>query len=140
MIDRNARRLLAEALGLLAAGECTNDEFESSEEGWGNSSDPAIAEIAEQAWRLYSDDREYRLEGKHALPLSLLEDVERWRRFLVSELEYQWPLQPRPGVLSILLGLDRKTRREFEARVREVGDVDQWPFLRAEDDPGRRGH
>lgn len=58
--------------------------------------------------------------------------------FLYSDLEYEWPIEPGegPGLLENLLTLGvagRKWRREFELRMRAVGDWDLWPFFRRSD-------
>jgi hypothetical protein len=94
MMDRQARNELATALGRLAAGELTNDEFDDVYFGkWNQSSDAAVAEIAGFGWTLYDDTRRkpYRLQGPDAVPEKVQPFVERALRFLQSDREYEWP-------------------------------------------------
>jgi hypothetical protein len=64
-IDRPARDLAADLLEKLADGRITNDEFEDA---YPSSEDEVVHEVAEWAWLYYSDLKEHRLEGRHALP------------------------------------------------------------------------
>ena len=65
MVDRAARNQLAELLRSLASGSISNDEFEDSIP---ITEDAAIHDIfLNGGWGLYSDNKEYKLRGKHAL-------------------------------------------------------------------------
>lgn len=130
MIDRNARNTLAELLRSLASGSISNDEFEKAIP---KTEDKAINEIFfKGGWFLYSDLKEYKLKGKDALATLVKKDVARWVLFLKSNNEYRWPDVPfRQRVLHAItfgmLGLSYK--KSWSAS----GDVDIWPFLKAED-------
>src|SRR4051794_20846812 len=91
MIDRNARRELAELLMHLTSGRMTNFRFEDSLTF--RSLDPAIHQICRQgAWGLYSDLKEYRLSGKYRLGSAAKHEVARRILFLQTDLDYQWPI------------------------------------------------
>lgn len=130
MIDRQARKELAEALRALASGLISNDEFERRIP---DSTDPAIRHLfADGAWRLYSDLREYRLKGKHRLDSSTKAAVARWVLFLKTDQPFEWP-QPRPLTALALLCANLITlgfaARHFQRRYRTAGDWSVWPFI-----------
>ena len=79
MIDRNSRNRLAELLRSLASGQITNDEFETSIQ---ESKDKAIVEVfSNGGWTLYSDMKEYKLNGKNALETVVKKEVAKWVLF-----------------------------------------------------------
>lgn len=132
MIDRLGRDNLAEALRHLAAGQISNDQYESRVYENGvprQSKDRAVEEIFDESWYLYSDLHEYRLMGKYRLRRDARMEVARWILFLKSDLPYEWPCWPR---LSLMFGniltlglLAPLVRRWF----RRFGDSDVWPFI-----------
>jgi hypothetical protein len=132
MIDAEARRELALRLRRLASGRITNAEYE---EPWiHRASDEAVTACFHAGWTLYSDNRTYRLRGRHALPPAARAAVGRCVLFLHSNLPYEWPAQ-RVSVGGLLraivtLGASRKAgRAAWERR----GEVSIWPFLRQSD-------
>jgi hypothetical protein len=137
LIDRDSRNRLSQELARLVDGESTNDEFEAHVGPLGRSPDPAIAAVIRQAWFLYSDQREHQLTGAHALTPDVLQHVARWRRFLESEIPYGWPHESAMSnalrTLASLLTFGWAMRR-YEAKLRQFGDMDQWPFLKSADD------
>jgi hypothetical protein len=135
MVIQRDRRRLAEAMRHLAAGQITNDEFE--ERGFFRSEDPAVREIQSAAWQLYSDNRSYRLQGKHRLSDESRTAVARCVLFLDSPLEFEWPLGTwrQGGILYFVLncitvGFSGKLLlRQYS----EAGDFGVWPFIRTAD-------
>src|SRR5687768_10006252 len=88
MVAVESRRPAARLFREFAAGRLTNDEFEDA---WPQSADPAIVEIFDTAWHLYDDLREHRLVGRDTLSPPTLAAVQRWIRFLETDLPYGWP-------------------------------------------------
>jgi len=129
MIDRGARNKLAELLRNLASGMISNDEFEESIP---ESEDKAIYEVFfNGGWCLYSDMKEYKLKGKDALEKVVKKEVTRWVLFLKSNYEYAWPNVPflKRALHTVSFGLLGASYTKVWA---SVGDVDVWPFLKAE--------
>ena len=127
MIDRTARNKLAELLRSLAAGLITNDEFEDSIP---ESNDKAIKEVFfNGGWSLYSDMKEYKLNGQDALEAVVKKEVARWVLFLKSNYEYNWPNVPllQRALHMLTFGL---LGTSYEKVWRSAGDVDVWPFLK----------
>lgn len=137
MIDRAARNRLAEGIRHLAAGIITNVEFENAV--LASSPDPAVhAVFLGGPWFLYHDLMRYRLTGAHRLRPGVRRDAARWVLFLKSDLPYEWPLERR-GMIGTLLrvvlniltiGFVARTARR---RFTQSGDLDVWPFLRQSD-------
>ena len=130
MVDRVARRELAELLRQLTAGHITNDEFERRAPR--PSADPAIQAICRDgAWFLYDDLHEHRLVGKYRVDGRVRSDVARWVLFLETDIEYQWPIPPVPWRLVLVatslatLGLLAVIMRW---RNRRDPDSAVWPF------------
>jgi hypothetical protein len=82
IVDKKARRQLAELLRHFVAGLMTNDEF-------------AVRQVlTEGAWFLYDDLHEHRLTGKYRVNARDRSHVARWILFLESDLPYEWPVVP----------------------------------------------
>jgi len=125
MIDRSARNKLAELLRSLAAGLISNDEFEDTIP---ESKDKAINEVFfNGGWMLYSDMKEYKLQGKDALEAVVKNEVARWVLFLKSNYEYSWPSVPflQRVLHAVTFGL-------LGTSWASSGDINVWPFLKAE--------
>ena len=137
MIDRSARRAFAQALRYLAIGRITNREFERRVKPILPSRDMAIRTLYwSGAWQLYSDFREMRLAGRHALPRAARRDIARWILFLRTPRPFEWP-DDRPWVVLawapvhiMTFGASAKIR---SLRYRRPGDFSVWPFLRRQD-------
>jgi len=69
-------------------GNLTNYGFEDR---YPKSADKSLQAIRSMAWFAYSDLREHRLEGKHALTEKEKEVFQRCILFLNTELEYSGP-------------------------------------------------
>jgi hypothetical protein len=130
MIDRPARRRLAELLRHLVAGRISNDEFEDAIPH--DSADVAIREVFNNgAWFLYDDLHEHRLIGRYHLNRSDWNEVARWVLFLETDLEYEWPVQPmwkRLGLAVatlVTLGLLAVIMRRRNSQIAELA---AWPF------------
>jgi hypothetical protein len=135
MIDRVARKTLAQALRALASGQITNDTFERRLPL--DSIDPAVHEVFQSgAWYLYGDLDEYRLTGPDKLTRAAKSEIARWILFLETDLPYEWPQLRGWKYLGWMLGnlitigvLGRIYRRH----LRRIGDPDVWPFFRGAD-------
>ena len=131
MIDRSSRDRLSELIRHLAAGLITNDQFEDALPI--RSIDPAVDQLIDESWYLYSDIWEHRLVGRYQLPREGKRHLSRWILFLKTDLEYEWPLW-NPllvfGANILTLGL---AARFIRARWQRHGDVSVWPFIRASD-------
>ena len=137
MIDREARRIFAQAIRALVAGQITNYEFEDSRIPRLNTSDPAVSAIYQEgAWHLYCDLEEHRLRGKHAVSRAEKSQVARWVLFLRTDLPYKWPELRgiRFFALAVANLLSLGLANRFYARwFRQQGEVDLWPFIRRQD-------
>ncbi len=88
MIDRPARRQLAQALRHFVAGVIGQNEFENRIPR--GSKDIAVNEIAAESWGLYSDyEEDYWLVGKNKLDSKARKIVLKWILFLYTDLEYE---------------------------------------------------
>jgi len=135
MVDRHSRNQLAEGIRALASGLITNDEFEQRVPV--GSDDPAIrAVFSEGAWLLYSDLRQYRLSGKHRVPIQSKKEVARWVLFLKTDQPYQWPtlggLQKLIFVVMAVPTFGVFTKL-YRSSLAKCGDIDVWPFIRRSD-------
>ena len=136
VIDRSARRRLAEGLRRLAAGRITNVDFENRYARTQRSQDRSIGEIFGAAWHLYSDLETYRLIGRHRLDRKTRRDVARCIVFLHSNRPYEWPITRLWVNLACLpvhiltLGLSARIQNR---RWRNSGDFEVWPFHRSSD-------
>jgi hypothetical protein len=135
MIDRPARRQLAEAIRALVSGQISNDEFEDRVSV--TSQDPAVHEVFESgAWGLYSDTHEYHLKGRYKLARADKSHVARWVLFLQTDLPYEWPRLRGWQQLAYLLGSLATlgiAARVYRSRWRRRGDFEVWPFIRTAD-------
>jgi len=137
MIDRNARNRLAEGIRHLAAGTITNVEFE--ERALSSSTDPAVhAVFVGGPWFLYHDLMRYRLKGAHRLSPAVRREAARWVLFLKSDLPYEWPVERRGIVGSLVwVVLNLFTvgffARSSQRRFAQPGDIAVWPFVRPSD-------
>ena len=130
MVAREERDRLAILLRRLADGRITNDDYDS--EFPIASDDRAVEIIAYNGWGLYSDFPTYRLRGKHALSPAAREHVARSILVLHSDLEYEWPREPRHNLISLIVVLltvgwvDLRPWQEWKRQ----GDFPVWPFFR----------
>jgi hypothetical protein len=134
MVDRASRRTAGELLRHLVAGQITNDEFEDRMPQ--KSPDPAIGEIFFAGWSLYSDQREYRLVGKHRVSSETRHLTARAVLFLQTDLEYEWPCRSMNQKFLLLLGSLLTlgyAERVAHKRFAHSGDFDVWPFIRRSD-------
>jgi hypothetical protein len=135
MVDRSSRRTAGELLRLLVAGQITNDEFEDRMPR--KSPDLAICEIFFAGWCLYSDQREYRLVGKHRVSSETRHHIALAILFLQTDLEYEWPCRSMSQTFVLLLGslltLLGYAGRVAHKRFARSGDFDMWPFIRRSD-------
>ena len=133
MIDREARRQVAELLRHYLAGLITNDEFEDRLPR--RSSDPAVSKVALASWFLYDDNRKpYKLVGRDAPSRELRSVVGRWIVFLGTDFEYEHPV-PHPIVS---LAFDLASLCTFGVlgwawRRRHRAEFQYWPFIRQSD-------
>jgi hypothetical protein len=137
MIDRDARNRLAEGIRHLAAGTITNVEFEAR--ALSSSADPAVhAVFLSGPWFLYHDIMRYRLRGRNRLSPAVRRGAARWILFLKTDLPYEWPIEPRGLVGSLVwivvnlftVGL---FARRAQRRFAQSGDITVWPFVRRSD-------
>lgn len=107
MVDRAARRRLAEGLRRLGWGRITNDEFVDSCIPLHQSSDSAVLELMSTADSFYGDLKAYKLRGKHALSKRQKKFIARMIIFLHTEHEYSGPqMGPSGGwTLFVLSGM-----------------------------------
>jgi hypothetical protein len=89
VIDRVGRDRLAEALSQLILGQITNDEFNEAMPD--ESDDPALKEVWDFGWSLYSDTHAYRLTGWNSPSAEALGWANRAIIFLRADLPYEWP-------------------------------------------------
>lgn len=138
--DRQACDLAAQALRDFASGRITNNEFEAAEP---QTKDPAIRAIWETVWLFYDDVSEHRLTGRHKLPRDLRRGWVRWILFLHSDLPYEWPDLPHPGVdpeprittslLGRLFAPLGGLRESWVTPFLSAGHFPVWPFLSVKD-------
>jgi hypothetical protein len=135
MIDRGARKAVAEAIRYYLSGSSTN--FTLDEKLFClKSSDAAIDAIRKQLWLIYDDLREHRHEGAWTISADQREIVIRIILFLKSDFEFQWPSVPSwYRITSAFIWLltfgfgSRALDRRFEFR-----DIDNvWPFHSSEE-------
>jgi len=144
MIDRLKRDAAAKLVRAFRDGEITSDDLESD---WPvRSDDKALDAVASMLWAYYDDHYPRRMVGKDAASPEERDALTRYAAFLDTDLTYEWPQSDfyrigGLGVLTVLsLGLlwplDRwiKLRNaRFEAKLRETGDFNVWPFIRQTD-------
>jgi len=148
MIDRPARRQLAQALRHFVAGVIGRNEFENRIPR--GSKDIAVNEIANESWYLYSDHGEdYWLVGKNKLNPKTRKAVLKWILFLYTDLEYEWPREY--GFMFFIIFTILIIGLLFESTVtysflglaiyflcilimkiwyRLHGDIKHWPFIK----------
>lgn len=97
MVENQLRRTLSIAIRRLVVGRITNDDFDDLYyEQLDNSDDPAINNIGEFGYGLYSSDLlfAYRLRGRHAVAEETKKTAARCSLFLRTNAAYEWPLFP----------------------------------------------
>jgi hypothetical protein len=151
MVDRDCRRIFAEQVRHFAAGVLTVDEYAArTEELTIASYDPGVSAVWRDIWCRYDDFRTTSLRGAWQLSVRGRREVALCLLFLYSGAEYAWP-DDRPSALEEIalsaaanlvrgctFGLVRdpfrrhyeRQWREREGRLRAVGDLECWPFLR----------
>jgi hypothetical protein len=144
MIDREKRDVAAKLVRQFRDGEITSDDLESE---WpSRSEDKALQAIESRVWAFYDDHRPRRMVGREAASPEERELLTRYAAFLDSPLPYEWSKSNfyglgGCGVLVILsLGLlwpvdwwIKQRNARTEAKLREEGDLDVWPFIRRGD-------
>jgi hypothetical protein len=130
MVDREARRNIAECLRGLASGLITNDEFEGRVPR--GSRDPAIRAIFDAAWQLYSDFYTHKI----TLTKATKSEIARCILFLQTDLPYEWK-EPK-GVKELLLIVSSLLTfgllmRIYRRSYSQQGDFSVWPFIRHAD-------
>ena len=133
MIDRDARKILSEQLRRLISGQITNDEFESVVLSV-KTSDTGYWAVFEQAWQLYSDLSEHKIDTR-SLPQDAEEAINRSILFLHSGLEFEWPKHPCTGFTRLLAGAISFGRlpQYYDEKWKAEGDYDVYPFFRRSD-------
>ncbi|MBX7073924.1 MAG: hypothetical protein K1X71_12315 [Pirellulales bacterium] len=92
MIDREARRQVAELLRHLGSGAITNDYFDDHAKSIARQSqDLGVRKVDEWAWYLYAEVNCSRFRGRYRLPNDFRTDLARCVVFLHSDCEYEWP-------------------------------------------------
>jgi hypothetical protein len=130
MIDRPARRNLAERLRHLATGQMTNETFEDTAV---HTKDLAVREIEWRlAWPHYDDMHEHALTAEFTLTDGIRRDFARAILYLQTDLEYEW--KHRRGLRGFLNSSFhlRPLRRTPPIDV-QGGDLRYWPFYRRSD-------
>ncbi|MGJ8697980.1 MAG: hypothetical protein ACSHYF_16800 [Verrucomicrobiaceae bacterium] len=132
MQNLETRRKHALLLRCLVAGRLSNDEYE---DGLADDFDDGSNRVFfEGGWYLYSDTKEYRLEGRHKLDRESKRQVARWIMFLRSSADYLWPAAPSfLGVRRLLCGLSggkwfSESIGKYDALM-DKGDLAVWPFF-----------
>ena len=137
MIDRPSRDSLALLLRRLANGRVSNYEYMKGSVPLTESRDPALAAIEEIVWSNYCDCAPRRYVGRHQLSRAGRRDIARIVVFLRSDVEYEWPAQPRSTLLRAMAVLLTFGLSELFITVRHAsmsfGDLAVWPFLRNHD-------
>ncbi len=130
MIDRPARKNLAERLRQLATGQMTNDAFE---DGAVRTKDMAVREIEWRlAWPHYDDMHEHKLTGAFTLTDGIRRDFARAILFLQTDLEYEW--KHRMGLRGFLnSSFHLRPLRRTPPIQTEGGNLRYWPFYRRSD-------
>ena len=140
MIERSERRRIALLLRRLASGRITTDDYDAERPD--NSPDLAAQAVGDAGWMLYSDSHTHRLMGRHALSPVARRDVARCVLFLQSDLEYEWPPEPKYTprqalVLLATLGLVdsgmRARRAAWRRGMQPAVGTGIWPFRRRSD-------
>ncbi len=128
-IDQDARELLADLVIALATGKITNDQYEDNVPV--RSEDPAIAAIDRFAWSLYPDMKRCQLEDDLAPDAEADAVAVACVLFLMSELEYQWPLpDPMPWLTWLVDSLGGRPVKPDCGKPQEDGF---WPFASEEE-------
>ena len=118
-MDRASRLKAANLIQDFRQGKITNDEFIHA---FPRSDDKAIQAINSMLWFCYSDLREHRLTGKHALTVEREMLVDRCILFLNSDFEYSG----QTTFISFLAPLKKFWR--WARRNREPAIGPWWPF------------
>jgi hypothetical protein len=143
MVNRDEREALALAIRRLAAGRITNDDYDDQYPV--QSEDQAVTAVSWAGWSLYSDYWNYRLRGRNSLSAETMEAVARCVLFLQSGKEYEWPPEPKRGLIGnfvAMLSLGWVDTRKWHGwpEWRAAGEFDVWPFLRRADFDWARQH
>jgi hypothetical protein len=130
MIDRHARKRLAERLRHLATGQMTNDAFEDAVV---RTKDMAVREIEWRlAWPHYDDMHEHTLTAEFTLTDGIRRDFARAILFLQTDLEYEW--KHRVGVRGFLnSSFHLRPLRRTPPINTQGGELRYWPFYRRSD-------
>lgn len=134
MVDKHARKRLAEEVRHLVAGLTTNDEFEARIFSI-KTADAGYWAVVDQAWGLYSDLYNHTLKGSHTLSEADRQIVCRFVLFLHSDLEFEWPRHPCIGFTRLLASILSfgKIPRYFDRKWKSAGDFEVYPFIRRRD-------
>ena len=122
MIDRVARDTLAGHLQHLASGRISRAEYVGRADTLLRSTDQCVRPIVDSVYWAYGNYGPWRYAGKHRLASNLRRELGRLILFLRSDLEYEWPAQPR-------WWSGRSTWKTWRAQ----GDHAVWPFITVRD-------
>jgi hypothetical protein len=123
MVDKAKRLEAAALIEKFEACQITNFQFQDR---FPRSVDPALHAVNDVLWLSYSDIREHRLDGKHALTPEARNMFERCVLFLRTDIEYT-------GTRSFV-SLSAPIKRLWNRVLRRQGLVmpASWPFDTAE--------
>lgn len=133
MVDREARKILAEQLRHFVSGRITNDEFESAVLAV-RTNDRGYWAVVEQTWLLYSDLSQHKLTP-HSLSPDLRRMISRSILFLHSDVEYEWPRHGCTGFIRLLAVVASLGHipKYYDKKWKAEGDYDVYPFFRQRD-------
>ena len=144
MIDREKREAAAKLVREFRDGKITSDDLESE---WPQKSeDKALEAVESRVWAFYDDHRPRRMVGRQAASPEERDELTRYAAFLDTSLPYEWSKSNFYGIggcgvlvvfsLGLLWPVDwwiKKRNARTEAELRKQGDLDVWPFIRAND-------
>jgi hypothetical protein len=132
MIDRKARDKAALAVRRYASGRITNDALE---EAFDESDDLAIDALRHEVWAFYSDMKQHKAKGRHALSKEQKRYFAELCIFLKSDQKYVFPDEqyPRASFYSLLFSLvtfGRSEKKRIKKKLLwdEAGNIEFWPF------------
>lgn len=140
MFNRQKRDTAAELVRQFRDGKITSDDLESD---WPfDPEDKALNAVESRVWAFYDDHRPRRMIGREAASPEERKELTRYAAFLDSPLPYEWSRSNFYGLggcgvlvilsLGLLWPVDRWIKQRnarSEARLRQEGDLDVWPFI-----------
>jgi hypothetical protein len=96
MVDRDARRQVAQALRQFLSCRMHNDQYDdlADDQLWDESPDEGTRQAHHLAWCNYDDLSRHYLKGRHALDEEDRAAMLRCILFMHSDCEYEWPQFP----------------------------------------------